>query len=181
MEPLTALESLLAPPDTPLLGEALTLPPALVLLFTLVLVLVLLLTLVFVLLLSAPDAALPEVEGLALGLDVADWSVIVPWVPEPTLLELDWLVVVVWSPEPTFELLFWLPVPRFVDGLMFVLGLTFGLIVYVDPLLDGLCVCPDVVDGSAASAGPAPMTSAASESPVNRVKPFFMIPSVMVS
>jgi hypothetical protein len=89
-DPLTALESLLAPPETPELGEALTLPLAFVLLFTFVL----LLTLVFVLLLSAPDAALPEVDGLALGLEVADWSVIVPWVPEPMFVELDWLVVV---------------------------------------------------------------------------------------
>jgi hypothetical protein len=73
--------------------------------------------------------ALPDVDGVAPGLAVAFWSVIVPCVPEPTLAELDWLVVVVWSPEPTFELLFWLPVPMFVLGLTFVLGLMLGLIV----------------------------------------------------
>src|SRR6185436_19677310 len=104
-EPLVALESLLTPPETPVLGEALTpplIPPPLTLPLTpgvafvlaLVLTLVLLLTFVFrfVLLESAPD-----VDGLALGLAVAPWSVVVPCVPEPTLVELDWFVVVVWS------------------------------------------------------------------------------------
>jgi hypothetical protein len=103
VEPLTALASELAPPETPVLGEALTPPlmppplalplaPVLALLFTLVLLLTLVFVFWFVLLLlvSAPD-----VDGLALGLDVAFWSVVVPWVPEPALVELDWFVVVV--------------------------------------------------------------------------------------
>jgi hypothetical protein len=58
-----------------------------------------------------------------------------------------------------------------VDGLTFVFGLMLGLIVYDEPLLDGFWVCPDVVDGSAARAGPVPMISAASENPASRVMP----------
>jgi len=76
-EPLAALESLLTLPDTPVLGEALAPPlmpgalalpltPVLALLFTFVL----LLTLVFVFVLALLSAR-PDVEGLALGLDVA--------------------------------------------------------------------------------------------------------------
>ncbi|HET7343581.1 MAG TPA: hypothetical protein VFL90_19105 [Methylomirabilota bacterium] len=155
-------------PDT---APPLPLTPPLTFVLSFTLVLLLTFVFVFALLLASP-LMLPDDDGLALGLETAFWSVPVLWLPEPMLVELDWLVVVVWSPEPTLLLLFWLPVPTLVLGLTFVS--MFGLTLYVDPLLDGLCDCPDVVAGSAASAGPTPMTSAAIENPVSLAMRWFM-------